>query len=92
MKYVLTYESPEDLDMDAVRQHFDAHRARWAEFREQGTLLLIGPMADPRDGALAVFTTEEAANEFATSDPFVLNGLVATWRVAAWNEVLLDPL
>ena len=92
MKYVLTYEPPDDLDLDEVRRHFDAHRARWAEFREQGTLLLIGPMADPRDGALAVFTTEEAAIDFASSDPFVLHGLVARWRVAAWNEVLLDPV
>ena len=92
MKYVLTYESPADLDMDAVRAHFDAHRARWQEFREQGTLLLIGPFADPRDGAMGVFTTEEAAEDFARGDPFVLQGLVANWRITGWNEVLLDPL
>lgn len=92
MKYVLFYESPDDLDMDAVRTHFEAHRARWSQFRDEGSLLLIGPFADPRDGALAVFTTREAAEAFASSDPFVLNGLVATWRIAAWNEALLDPL
>jgi uncharacterized protein YciI len=91
MKYVLRYESPDDLDTASIRAHFPAHQARWAGFREQGTLLLIGPYAD-RSGALAVFTTAEAAEEFATDDPFVLNGLVSRWTVIAWNEALLDPL
>jgi uncharacterized protein YciI len=92
VKYVLIYESPGDLDMEGVREHFEEHRARWATFREQGTLLLIGPFADPRDGAMGVFTTREAAEAFASADPFVLNGLVANWRVLGWNEVLLEPV
>jgi uncharacterized protein YciI len=92
VKYVLIYESPDDLDMDQVKGHFEAHRARWATFRDQGTLLLIGPFADPRDGAMGIFTTQEAAEEFATTDPFVLNGLVANWHVTPWNEALLKPI
>jgi len=92
VKYVLTYEPPAELDRDAIMAHIDAHRARWEEYRAQGTLLLIGPSADPRDGAMGVFTTQQAAEEFAAGDPFVLNGVVAAWRVTAWNEVLLDPI
>jgi uncharacterized protein len=92
MKYVLRYESPDDLDLALVRAHFPAHRERWAGFRDDGTLLLIGPFADPRQGALAVFTTQEAAEDFAAGDPFVLQGLVARWTVTPWNEVLLDPV
>lgn len=91
MKYVLRYESPEVLDEDKLRAVFPAHRARWSEFREQGTLLLIGPFEDRR-GALGVFTTREAAEAFAESDPFVLEGLVARWTVTPWMEALLDPL
>jgi uncharacterized protein YciI len=91
VKYVLIYESPEDLDMDELRAQFPAHRARWSVFQDQGTLLLIGPYAN-REGALAVFTTREAAEEFAATDPFVLNGLVARWHIQAWNEALLEPL
>jgi uncharacterized protein YciI len=41
---------------------------------------------------LAVFTTHEAAKEFATTDPFVLQELVARWTITPWNEALLDPL
>ena len=39
MKVVLTYESPAELDMEAVRAHLDAHRARWHDFHARGTLL-----------------------------------------------------
>jgi uncharacterized protein YciI len=91
VKYVLIYESPSDLDVEELRTQFPAHRARWEVFREQGTLLLIGPYAD-REGALAVFTTREAAEQFAATDPFVLNGLVAKWEIRAWNEALLESL
>ena len=38
---------------------------------------------------MAAFTTAEAAEEFATTDPFVINGVVAGWTIKAWNEVLL---
>lgn len=91
MKYVLQYESPDPMDEERLRAHFPAHRARWAAFQDQGSLLLIGPFAD-RQGALAVFTTREAAEEFAATDPFVLEGLVARWTVTPWLEALLDPL
>ncbi len=88
---MLIYESPADLDLEKLRAVFPAHQARWNVFRDQGTLLLIGPLAN-RDGALAVFTTQEAAEEFVATDPFVLNGLVENWRITGWNEALLDPL
>jgi uncharacterized protein YciI len=89
MKYVLLYSTPEELDMELVGAHFDDHRARWQVFQEAGTLLMIGPFADPRDGAMAVFTTAEAAEEFASADPFVVRGIVASWRVLPWNEALV---
>ncbi|HEY0871551.1 MAG TPA: YciI family protein [Acidothermaceae bacterium] len=91
MKYVLIYESRADLDLGQLRAVFPEHRARWAVFQEQGTLLLIGPYAD-RAGALAVFTTQEAAEEFAATVPFVTNGLVAKWEIKPWAEALLEPL
>ncbi len=88
-KYVLVYESAADVLVTA-RLHFPAHRARWDEFRAQKTLLMIGPFADPRDGAMAIFTSREAAEEFARDDPFVLNGVVTAWSVREWNEAIVD--
>ena len=37
---------------------------------------------------MAVFTTSDAAEEFATNDPFVLNGVVRRWYVREWREIL----
>ena len=86
MKYILIYDSADDVAQTAP-VHFAAHRARWKDFQADGTLLLIGPYSD-QSGALAVFTTRAAAEEFARSDPFVLNGVVRAWSVKEWAEAL----
>jgi uncharacterized protein YciI len=49
-----------------------------------------GVFANPQEGALIVFTTREAAEEFVRSDPFVSNGVVRSWRVYEWNETQFD--
>jgi uncharacterized protein YciI len=92
MKYVLVYEPAPDIASTAPL-HFAGHSARAREFHERGTLLLIGAFARAQEfGAMAVFATREAAEEFAAGDPFVLNGVVASWEVRDWNEVMLDGL
>jgi len=68
--------------------HFQAHRARLDEFHARGLLLMAGPFANPADGALGVFTSREAAEEFIAGDPFVINNVVGKWRLLEWNEVL----
>ena len=90
MKYVLLYESAEDVASKAPL-HAAAHGAHWDPFRERGELLLIGPFGDPQSqGSMAVFTTREAAEEFARNDPFVVNGVVRSWEVREWDEAV-DP-
>ena len=37
------------------------------------------------------FTSREAAEAFARSDPFVLNGVVRGWSVREWNEAIAGP-
>lgn len=90
MKYVLFYESTGDREQ--ARVHFPAHRARFEAFHAGGTLLMIGLFSDAGDaGAMAIFTTRDAAEEFARGDPFVLHGVVGRWYVREWNEVLAAP-
>ena len=87
-KYVLLYESAEDV-AETAPVHYPAHSARLQRFAEDGTLLLVGPFADPRaHGSMAVFTSREAVEEFVAADPFVLNGVVVGWEVREWHEVL----
>lgn len=88
MKYVLLYESADDVASQAPL-HAAAHREHWHPFRERGELLLIGPFGDPQSqGAMAVFRTREAAEEFARGDPFVVNGVVRSWEVREWDEAV----
>jgi uncharacterized protein YciI len=56
-----------------------AHRA--------GALLMAGALKP--SGALLVFRTEQIADveQFATQDPYVVNGLVSSWRVFEWTVV-----
>ena len=92
MKYVLRYAMANDVDFARVRALFPEHRERWVEFRVEGTLLAIGPMEDPAEGALGIFTSREAAERFARSDPFVIGGLVGEWDVTGWQEAILEPV
>ena len=57
---------------------------------ERGELMLGGAFDDPADGALLVFQGESkaVAEDFARTDPYVLNGLVKDWRVRPWNVVI----
>lgn len=87
MKIVMTYEV-DPAAMPKAMEHFAAHRARLTEFNERGTLLMAGPWANPMEGALAVFTTREAAEAFVQGDPFVQHGIVTKWTLREWNEVL----
>jgi hypothetical protein len=88
VKYVLFYESADDVTVNHA-SHLAAHQARWAEFNAGGSLLMIGTFGNPQDeGSMAVFTSREAAEEFASGDPFVVHGVVRHWYIREWNEAL----
>ena len=59
---------------------------------QHGDLLLGGAFANPVDGAVIVFQgeTPKAAEEFARTDPYVLNGVVTKWWVREWTTVVGD--
>jgi uncharacterized protein YciI len=82
----------------------DDYLARRAAFREQhlkmandlkarGQIVLAGAFADPPDKALLVFQADDrsVAENFARSDPYVMNGLVKHWEVRAWSVVVGNP-
>jgi len=89
-RHVLLYTSADDV-VSRAPAHFPAHRARLDEFHGRGVLLAVGTFGDPQEqGSMAIFTTREAADEFARDDPFVLGGVVSAWEVREWNEVEFD--
>ncbi len=87
MKYVLHYTAADDI-AEKAPLHFADHCATWKKYQDAGTLLMIGPFSNPAEGALAIFTTRFAAEDFANNDPFVLHGVVKSWVVNEWREAL----
>jgi uncharacterized protein len=90
VKYVLLYESAEDVATKAPAQ-FPAHLERLRAFHARGDLEMVGTFEDPQaQGSMAIFRSREAAEEFAAGDPFVINGVVRSHEVRGWNEILTE--
>jgi uncharacterized protein YciI len=84
---VLYAASPDVLELAPV--HFPAHQARLDAFAAAGTLVGVGTFGDPvAQGSMAIFTTRAAAEDFVAEDPFVLNGVVASYEVRDWQDAL----
>jgi uncharacterized protein YciI len=54
--------------------------------QQRGELLLGGALADPADRALLLFHGDSpaVAKTFVARDPYVINGLVTTWKIRPW--------
>jgi len=57
---------------------------------ERGELRLAGALSEPVDRSLLVFEGPDAsvAENFARNDPYVIEGLVRSWRVRPWRVVI----
>ncbi len=91
MHYILSYDVIGDY-VERRAQFRDLHLKHARAAFDRGELVLAGALADPVDGAVLIFRgpSSEAAERFAESDPYVLNGLVKQWRVRKWNTVIGD--
>jgi uncharacterized protein YciI len=87
--FVLTYEGADDY-VARRTPHRDAHLALVRAAHARGEILLAGATGDPPSGALFVFRAEApaVAESFAREDPYVLNGVVTSWRVRPWHVVV----
>ena len=89
MHYLLIYDVVEDY----VHRRTPLRSAHLAHARAavaRGELVLGGALANPPDGAVLLFRGDSpaAAEAFAASDPYVINGLVVRWRVREWTTVV----
>ena len=89
MHYLLFYEA--DADYAERRKPFrDAHLQHARNAVARGELVLGGALANPTDGAVLLFSAESpaAAEQFAKTDPYVVNGIVKRWHVREWTTVV----
>jgi uncharacterized protein len=84
--YILFYDYVEDI-LERRVAHRDAHLAQVQAGKDDGRILMAGPLNDPPTGAAIVFADRDAAEAFAQADPYVANGLVTNWRVDLWMLV-----
>jgi uncharacterized protein YciI len=89
MHYLLLYDVVPDYAERRVPLRA-AHLAHARAAVARGELVLGGALANPADGAVLLFRGDSpaAAEAFARTDPYVLAGLVASWRVREWTTVV----
>jgi uncharacterized protein len=85
--YILFYDYVDDI-LERRAPYRDAHLAQIRAGRDDGRIVMAGPLgAEVPHGAAIVFKDQSAAEEFAQADPYVANGLVTSWRVDPWAVV-----
>jgi uncharacterized protein YciI len=87
LKYVVIGETS-GAAMDEIMAVYPRHKAIVDEFVERGDVVGIGPFGD--GGNMAIFRSQEAAERFVAVDPFILEGLVASFTIRPWADGLLD--
>lgn len=89
MHYLLMY----DVVPDYVERRAPYRRDHLVLAREaagRGELVLGGALAQPADGVVLLFQggSPAAAEAFAAADPYVVHGVVTSWRVREWTTVV----
>jgi uncharacterized protein YciI len=89
--FVLLYELSGDY-IERRPAFREEHLSKAWAASGRGELILGGALLEPADTAILVFKGESktAAEDFARTDPYVLNGLVARWQVREWATVVGD--
>lgn len=88
MHYLLFYELADNYLARRVEFRGEHLAKAWAAC-DRGELVLGGALANPTDQAILLFQGDSpaVAEQFASTDPYVLNGLVKHWSVREWITV-----
>ena len=86
MKAVVIGESS-GATMESVMKVYPRHKIVVDKYISKGDVIGIGPFNDR--GNMAIFKTREAAEQFVTEDPFILEGLVKSFVIRDWNDTML---
>ena len=87
--FILFYDVVDDFPVK--RTPFRAqHLQKVQETHGRGELLMAGALAEPADRAVLIFRARdrESVEAFARGDPYVSNGLVKSWQVRPWMQVI----
>lgn len=69
---------------------YPRHKANADKFVERGEVVGIGPFTDPGGGNMGIFRSRAAAEAFAKSDPFFLEGVIREYQIKDWGDNMLS--
>jgi len=75
---------------DEVMSIYPRHKEFLDQFINRGDVVGIGPFIDPAGGNMGIFRSRAAAEAFATSDPFLLEGAVKEYTIKDWGDTMLS--
>jgi len=74
---------------DEIMAIYPRHKAFLDQFIARGEVVGVGPFTDPGGGNMALFRNRAAAEAFAKSDPFYLEGAVKEYQIKDWADDML---
>ena len=75
---------------DEIMTIYPRHKAFLDQFIARGEVVGVGPFTDPAGGNMALFRSRDAAEAFAKSDPFFLEGVVKEYQIKDWRDNMLS--
>ena len=75
---------------DEIMAIYPRHKAFLDQFLTRGEVVGVGPFTDPGGGNMALFRSRAAAQVFARSDPFLLEGAVREYQIKEWGDTMLS--
>lgn len=75
---------------DEIMAIYPRHKVFLDQFIARGDVVGVGPFVDPEGGNMALFRSRAAAEEFAKSDPFFLEGAVKEYKIKEWGDQMLS--
>lgn len=75
---------------EEIMSIYPRHKAFMDQFVARGEVVGTGPFIDPEGGNMALFRSKEAAESFAKSDPFLLEGVVKEYKIKEWGDNMLS--
>jgi len=75
---------------DEVMAIYPRHKAFLEQFIARDEVVGVGPFTDTAGGNMALFRSRAAAEAFAESDPFFLEGVVKEYQIKDWGDTMLS--
>jgi uncharacterized protein len=69
---------------------YPRHKAFLDQFIVRGEVVGVGPFTDKEGGNMAIFRSRAAAEAFAKSDPFLVEGVAKEYQIKEWGDTMLS--